>query len=435
MKKSVIWNFKCIAISLVLGLGTVLHAEAIEVSKTLSKNAAVPEGTRIRIQNKSGDLDVRISDANTVKITTTVRLVGKSQEDLDKVMEAIDDFEFEQDGNEFEIDTRFWESMNSINGRTTMKLLNGEKVRISKFEVSHELIIPRQSELNLVNKYSDLKLADINSGVYLSQYDGKIVAGDFGSPSEIKMKYAKGSIGKCKDLELDLYDSDLIADEAGDVALKSKYSSLEVGKVANLKGQVYDDRLQIRDLGNGEITSKYSDFDFGGTIGSLVLNIYDDNFKGNNVKELTFTSKYSELTFEKIGSVHSARSYDDILKVSNLGSLNIEESKYSDYKIGTLNTSLFVSGYDDNISVENVKSGFKKIFAKGKYTSVSMDLESGASYNLLMDIKYPKVSLPDNLTYIEKIKEDDEIHVKANVDNGEANMTFEGYDMAVRISQ
>ena len=435
MKKSVICNFKRFAIALVLVVGTVWQASSIEVSKTLSKSAAVPEGTSIRIQNKSGDLDIQVSDENTIQITTIIHLLGKSQEDLDIVMEAINKFKFEHDGNAFEIDTRFWESMNSINGRTTMTLLNGEKVKISKYEVSHTLIIPKKSELNLSNKYSDLKLSDINSKVYLSQYDGKIVAGNFLVPSEIKMKYAKGTIGKCNDLELDLYDSDLIANEAGNVHLKSKYSSLEVEKIKNLNAQMYDDRLQINDMSNGEITSKYSDFDFGGTIGKLELSIYDDNFKGNNVKELSFTSKYSELVFEKVGSVFSAKSYDDILKVSKLNTLNVEESKYSDYKIGTLSKALFVSGYDDNISIENVQSGFDKIFAKGKYTSVGMNIEPKTGYGLLLDIKYPKVSLPDNLTYIEKIKEDDEMHVKARVGDGVSNITIQGYDMAVKIAQ
>ncbi|NQU85954.1 MAG: hypothetical protein HQ541_09355 [Mariniphaga sp.] len=117
----------------------LLFAQSYSASESLSKSAAVPEGVDIVFTNKSADLIINTTNENVISIKTDIKVTGRSEEDVNLIIESIKNFEFEQHGNTFEIDTRFYKNMMSIGIRSTMTLLNGEKVRIKDFEVQHEL--------------------------------------------------------------------------------------------------------------------------------------------------------------------------------------------------------------------------------------------------------------------------------------------------------
>lgn len=80
-------------------------------------------------------------------------------------------------------------------------------------------------------------------------------------------------------------------------------------------------------------------------------------------------------------------------------------------------------GYDDNITIEKVKTGFGLIKVSGKYTSLKMEMESPANYKL-----------PGNLTIVEEFKEKEVLHLRAKAGNGTSSkIDIDGYDVTISI--
>ena len=155
MKKQLHFKLFITALLVVIvqGFGTAQNTSG---SKTLFKASVVPGDLVVQLNNNSGDLKINTYDENSVTLKTTVEITGNTKEDTDKIIAAIENFKFKLSGNTMEIDTRFYKNMNTTNSRTTMTLLNGDKVEIKDFKIRHELQIPKTARINLDNKYSCL---------------------------------------------------------------------------------------------------------------------------------------------------------------------------------------------------------------------------------------------------------------------------------------
>ncbi len=434
MKATNLPTFKSLALLFIFAFSGIVVTASNEFSKSLQKSAGVPDGTKIIVTNKSGDMDISITKNNKVTIHTQIRVEGNHNEDIKKLVKAIEGFTFEQQGSNFIIDTRFWKKMHTINGKTTIELQNGDKVKIKDFEISHTLEIPASSEFQLKNKYSDVNLESLTEQAYLEMYDGDLVAGNFEASLELNMKYADASLGTCKNITFKLYDSDVKVSSANDIKIESKYSSIQAGIANNIIANSYDDKFKFQKINNAEIVSKYTHMKLGEGLKSLKLDIYDCTLEAADVGKVVFNSKYSELGFSEVGMINSDSSYDDNLVIAELGKMNIGQSKYSTYKIGTLMSSLGATGYDDIFKIEKLKTGFEEVNLKGKYVKLHMNVESSANYSLLVNAKYPKLDLPPGLTISEKVKQKEHLKLKATSGNGDGGkIVIEGYDMVINL--
>ena len=151
MKKLLHFKVSLFASAIMLA-SLVSFAQNYEANKTLNKSVNVSPFVIIDMQNSSGDLKFVVGNENTVSIKTEVHVEGKTEEDAQKLVKAIENFEFDLSGNRLSIDTRFYKSMNSINNKTTMTLSNGDKIHIKDFEISHEITMPKSAQLELENK-------------------------------------------------------------------------------------------------------------------------------------------------------------------------------------------------------------------------------------------------------------------------------------------
>jgi hypothetical protein len=222
MKKILLYKTAFVLVVFILISGSI-NAQNYQQLKSLNKSIVVPDGIRISMKNKSGDLKINTSEENVVSIKTDIKVNGKSKEDVEMVIDAIENFKFDLNGNSLEIDTRFYKLMMNIGIRQTMTLLNGEKVRIKEVEVTHVLNIPKSALFELDNKYGDIEMQSHGGEVDLVLYNTKINAGDFGGNVKMAMKYSKAYMGNFKHADFDLYDSDVFVKKCGDVDVISKY--------------------------------------------------------------------------------------------------------------------------------------------------------------------------------------------------------------------
>ncbi len=408
-------------------------AQKYEASKNISKSAIIPKSAIIDINNQSGDLSIITTNDNKVLIHTTINVTGRTQEDVDKIIEAINNFEFKLSGNTFYIDTRFWKNMKTINGRSTMELNNGETVKFQDYSIHHELHIPATTNLILNNKYSDVDIQSFKGDAQLTMYNGKLKAESFTQPVKINLKYSKAELKNLANVSFELYDSDITIEKCSDVKINSKYSSFEAEKTGNLNIDSYDDNYTINTLENVSIKAKYSDFIFPSNGGDIEVDLYDSNIKLKSVKNISYSGKYSELVFGDASQLIIGSTYDDNIRIGNVKKLSIDQSKYSEFRLGDVGSFKIGNTYDDSfvmgacieINIQESKytdihlnsiqkefiahsydcqfylnkidPEFSEITVDGKYGEIQIGLPSNSEYRLFVKSTYFEPNFPNGM--------------------------------------
>lgn len=429
MKRDIL-IYACFLTAVLLLIGNPVMAQNYEASKTLNKSMNVPSNVVVDMKNHSGDLKFVIGDDNAVSIKTVVHVNARSEEDANKLMDAIEKFEFELSGNRMNIDTRFYNSMNSINNRTTMVLIDKEKIHLKDFEISHEVHIPKSAELELENKYSDLTLPDMEKEVKLNLYSGKMNASDFGGDVELNAKYSRISAGNfMAETHFELYDTDVDFKSAKDLQLHSKYSKVEADKAGNIKAESYDDKFYIDELGSLTLNAKYSDLESEASVNDLQLDLYDCEMSVRAAQHVSFNGKYSKLKLGNVTSLKIDDVYDSNLTFANTGQIEIGKSKYSEFYMDENSKFNIDDSYDDNVQIGKLASGFSGVSVNGKYTKLSVDAGS-VPFKVDVAMKYGKVNLPSSLNMLKHIEKDSNLEIEG----GSGSAIFvRGYDNTVTV--
>ncbi|WP_303920944.1 hypothetical protein [Draconibacterium sediminis] len=428
MKKQL--HFKLITVAILLMSSHFVWAQSYEASKKLNKSAGVPADISINLSNHAADIKINTTNDKTVSISTEIKVNAHSREDAEKLIAAIEAFEFELKGNRINVDTRFYKSMNSINGRSTITLLNGDKVKIKDFEIRHEMNIPKSASLNLENKYSSVSIGEIEGENKLNLYNSELRAEGFQSTVELEAKYSKLHVEKFNDeATFNLYDTDIEFKTAGNITIESKYSKIEGIKAGNLKINSYDDKVLIDGFNNLKMEAKYTDLVSAAEIDKLSLDLYDCNLKIQSAKSAEFTGKYSDLELGKVKTLTIPESYDNNIYLDKTISIDIAQSKYSKYEIQST-TKLSIISYDDDIDIDQLNTDFEGISFDGKYGKLIINA-GAVPFKIDAQMKYGKVDFPQSLSPTRHIEKSGELELLAG-DKGNT-IIIRGYDNTVAI--
>ena len=424
-------NFKLlITTAILLFASQLLWAKSYEDSKTLNKSTTVPADVSINLSNHAGDIKINTTDDKTVSISTEIKVDARSQEDAAKLIAAIEAFEFNLTGNRLNIDTRFYKNMNSVNGRSTITLLNGDKIKINDFEIRHEMNIPKTANLNLENKYSSVFIGEIEGKTKLNLYNSELRSEGFLATFELEAKYSKLYVEKfAEEATFNLYDTDIEFKTSHDITIDSKYSKVEGNKAGNLKINSYDDKVLIDAFSNLKMEAKYSDLVSEAVLDNVSLDLYDCNLKIQSAKSVMFTGKYSDLELGKVKTLTIPDSYDNNIYLDKTISIEIAQSKYSKYEIEST-SKLSIISYNDNIDIAQLNTDFEGISFDGKYGKLIIGAGS-VPFKIDAQMKYGKVDYPKSLTPSRHIEKSGELELLAG-DKGNT-ILIRGYDNTVAI--
>jgi len=422
--------FRILLIVVLILSGSATIAQNYEASKTLSKSKGVPADVTIDISNHSGDIRFNTTNNKSVSIQTEIHVSAKSKEDANKIIKAIENFEFDLRGNVLDIDTRFYRNMQSNNSRIILTLLNGDKVRIRDIKIKHELNIPKTADLKLHNKYSNVFLESLEGEVFLNLYNSKLTAGNFEQETTFDSKYSKLQIENFNNrCALNLYDTDIRFKNASDLEITSKYSKVEGNKAGKLNIDSYDDKVFIDEFSDLKLEAKYSDLTSEAVLDNLVLDLYDSNVKISSAKLGGFKGKYSDLKLGDVKELKITESYDNNVYLGKTKNVSIAQSKYSKYELGS-NSKFELTGYDDDVEIDELNSDFAGISMDGKYSKLELDAGS-VPFKVDFKMKYGKVDIPESVNLTKHIEKNSEKEMLSN-DSGAA-IVVRGYDMKVVI--
>ena len=430
--------FKYLFIGILLSTAWQVDAQ-IKREKSLDGSFAGKK--ELKVIHQHGPMDVQLASDGKVSYVANLKVEGKKEEDVQKMLEIFD-VEVSDAGNRLELNTSMEiKSWNVNNGKHTIKLKDGTKLTgITDVKVDLKLKVPASlMDLNLSNKYDDITLgAAIDGKTTIYLFSGKLFSGDLNGPLELDMKYGKADVGDSKKSKLVLFDSELSAGKMEKVELFTKYSEISLGQINELTLEAFDDKINIASIKESmSINDKYSAI----TIGSCpraVMQLFDSYLGIGKSDDLSISSKYTKFKLTNAGNVHFKESFDDTVESDEMDRLHAENSKYTDFKLGSLQHGFQLDqSFDETIEVKSLSAGFKQLHINGKYTRATVDIPNNVEYQIDAEMTYGKLEFPqDRMVEHKHIEVGEKLQIKGKTkgaSDSSPKVYVRGFDSHVKL--
>lgn len=430
--------YSAIVIFLFLAMGLEGFGQSKKVDKTYRWLYKVDEHVKFTFNNYDCNLIIHTWDKAEIEYRMEVNATLKTGEEAGKLDAYLENLEFTHSAGNVEFDNRFWSSKKTVMGRSTITLNKGGKLVFSEFKMKGEIWIPENCILNIQSKYSEINMDDIKGRLSLDLYNDKLYGGTLNSPLILAAKYSTLEFKNVKDIKAELYNTNIETGDAGDLDIVSKYSDFRARNVGKVTIDAYNDKYSLENTGDIKFTDKYSDLN-ARISGHIRLDCYNSTVNLVSAEDVELSSKYGKYTLEGARNLNISTAYSDHFKIGTLHSLNISESKYGDYKVDHLESSLLLrDGYSDKFFV--TKTGdFRELKVDGKYIDLEIALDKELSYRFKANVKYPKFDINEEAMNVKtKIKEGPDLQMEAvrgKESEGMPAFFVNGYEMAITLRE
>lgn len=433
MKRTKTYFYSLLLVSIFLTGGMDGMAQGKKIQKTYSWEYQVNGDVKFTFTNYDCDLVIHTWDRNEIQYKMTLDATLKSEEDAQRLDGYIDALEFSHSPGSAEFNNRFWTSRKNMMGRKTIDLKGEKTVRYSSYNMSGELWIPKDCNFNLSSKYSGIEMEDIDGRLSLKLYNDKLFGGNVTHNLKVDAKYSTLEFKELKDVEAELYNTEIDAGDMGNLSIESKYSKFRAGNAGLIAIKSYTDKFAFDHTGDITFVNKYSELR-AEVSGNMVLDCYNTTLVVGSAKNVELKSKYGNFEIDTVTNMHLSSTYSDKIMLQAVNTLNIDESKYVTYKIEQLSNSLLLKeGYSDKFFISEIGTGFKGMKVNGKYISVEATLAEALDFRFKAYVKYPKFEIKEeSMVRKTKILESSQLEmeaVKGTESQGMAEFDIKGYDV------
>ena len=329
-------------------VGTMMAKK--EYVKTYEETYALESGGKVDLENRYGQIDIRTWSKNEVNIKVSIKVNTSSDSKAESTFERIK-IAFDKSGKVVSASTvidsqkSFWNFLQRWWGDADLS-------------INYEVSMPATANLEVDNKYGDLKAPSLEGDVVLNVKYGNFTLDHAASDLLVDLGYGNGVVAKANNANVDLSYGKIRINDANEVIVNSKFSKVTIESANKVTSE-----------------SGYDGYDLG-DIGVFINDGKYDNIKIQKVEELTVDTKYTKV---------------------NVNELTI--SVYGRHGYGGL-------------TIDNVASSVKEIDVKGKYTGFEIDLSGLPNYLIEADTRYTKLYLPEGINTTKVIRENNEHYVE-----------------------
>lgn len=218
------------------------------------------------------------------------------------------------------------------------------------FEVNYLISAPAKNPVKLRNKFGDTYVGRREGVCNLEISYGNLKAEDLLGKLDLTLSFGNGTVGKTKDSNV-----------------RVEYSNLEIASGENM-----------------EMEQKFSDVEM------------------ESVSTLKLESKYGSMELGKVDKVEADAQYSGFSIDELTGSLYLEASYVSDFKIGRLHKS------------------FSKVEIYGKFSAYEINLEEGLKANIEAEFSFANLKeYYDNMEFFHRVKEGNRSEYKGRIGGGD----------------
>lgn len=291
MKKSV---YKLVLAATLVSIAAATTT-AQEVTRTYSKVFPLDPVTAVVISNRYGDVTVENWDKNEVSIDVVVTAEMSTPDRSERLLEMISINFIENDtsvGATTELDSRF----------STITRGSGT----NRFKIDYTIRMPGKNNLNIANRYGNIKIDEHPGWVNIDLRYGNLVAlrltrGNVKPINCIAISYGKATIDEANWLSvITRYTTDLSIRNVQAMMLDSRYSKVTIDKAGSMVVDSKYDNISVKNINNYVAETSYTNMKFGTLYNSLNLSAKYGSFEAATVptgfESLTVDASYCGIT-------------------------------------------------------------------------------------------------------------------------------------------
>lgn len=415
MKTAIMKFKKHFTLSLLLvfvGLATSLSAKKVDRTKDYNYSYKCKADVKFNLSANSAKVSIIAWDKNEVSIKATLKASAKDEEDLDAFFSKAN---FEPISSENEVNVKRPFGIKSISSNisplgqsTKVRFVDGDKLKIQKYEVSYEIRLPSKARMNIRSSYKDVLVQGVSGESVFELYSSDFKADNLGKTS-LTLKYGNAEIESMKEGLIKLFEANLDLKKARDINMKSHYSRISITKADQIELTSYEDKIKIGELDQLTANIKYATLNLNKVRRVELTAAYELDAEIQDMSEGKFdNSKYSKYTIGSADEIQMKLSYEDKLTANTLDRLKSDNCKYGKIKILEFGEHLLLKGYETDIQLLNVKQDFSSIRVDGKYMELNLDVQKAAKYGVFANVKYPDFKYDARGFDISKIHESGE---------------------------
>jgi hypothetical protein len=272
------------------------------VTKEFHESFDADNQTRLMIDNKYGNIDIKDWDQNQVKIDVIVSVKHQNDDKAEKLLSYID-VSISKEGNEIKAVTAFDDKFSNLRNDNT------------EISVDYSVQMPADISIEIANKYGNVFISEVTGHAVVSVKYGnlkanKILWGNEKPLSVVNLKYSEASsIEEANWLKVDIKYAHLNIDKVQALVLMSGYSKIDVGDASSIASEGGYDEYRFGKLDNFVTTTKYSNIKI-----EEVAEKFNCESKYSDVKVEYMPAGFKEVTIDnkyggfKIG-IDAAASY------------------------------------------------------------------------------------------------------------------------------
>ncbi len=344
---------------LLLGLNLLINPTSLlakKYEKTIERTFEITKDGTTSISNKYGKVTLQTWDKNEVSIKVIIQAETGSEKEAQEAFNRVT--------------INFLSSSNQVSAKTELESKNTSwwswDFSQVDYTIDYEVFLPISNNLELVHKYGNFSLNELE--------------GDL----SINLSYGKGVIEKLENFgNLNLAYANINIEEAGDLKVAMKYSELRVERMNNLEIESKYSKIEIEEAMSITTYSKYDHFDLG-ALNNLRNTGKFDHFEIGDIKNLEILSQYTDVEVEKI-----------------------REEVKMDLKYGGGNFGL--------------DRQFKSGILHGEHANFKIEVEEGAYFDFLLNSKYADIKIPELLDFTKDIQTGTERIIEGTFTEGASN--------------
>ena len=197
--------------------------QAHELEETFKKNITVENASRLSLDNRNGNIEVRSWDQNEVEIIAYKKVRANDRETAQRLMEELK-ISITETNDEIEVITEYPDRRNKNKGGFFNWLMGGSGN--IQYSVSYQIRVPEKFDLDVGSTNGRLEVLDCIGRLRLETTNGKIIADD-----------VSGSV-RCKTTNGSINVSMLRVDEEDEMSFSSTNGSIKLYLPENINAEI-----------------------------------------------------------------------------------------------------------------------------------------------------------------------------------------------------
>ncbi len=255
--------------------------------------------------------------------------------------------------------------------------------RNQRFEINYIVKMPKNNPLRVDHRHGDVYLDKLSGSLKLNLAHGQLVAEELTGKCDIGLQHGNG--GR------------IAAIGSGSLEIQH-YQRLRIGRMGSMDVEVAHASIEVEEAGDLDVEVRHSNIEIGNA-GALNMDMQHSKFKAGSLRSVSSDMQHSTVKVEKLARF------------------------------------LEIDCNHSQVDIDRLLKGFSRVNFEGNHSYLGLDMESGTSAVLNVELHHGKLHYPESQTNMSYSNEENQKReYKGNIGNGSGGqIDVEGNFTDVRL--